>query len=194
MRIGFAAAILVATILGACAGIKGVSPGMSFDAGDGVTVQSDVAWANVYGPGISGYLWTIDGFGLNEMRFLTAVAPGKPLMQVAGVKTDGLGTYSGDMLPNDVMEFVGNNLAKAGNLQLQTTALRPERFGSAMGFRFDLSFVNSDGLQMKGTALFAQRQGKLDLILFLAPAEFYYDHNLPVVERVFGSIRVASKM
>jgi hypothetical protein len=81
--------------------------------------------------------------------------------------------------------------AKAGNEQIRTTALHPASFGQAMGFRGDLSFVARDGQQMRGTALFAQRQGKLDLIVYVAPDEYYFEHGLPAVEKVFASIRTA---
>jgi hypothetical protein len=58
------------------------------------------------------------------------------------------------------------------------------------GFRFDLNFTNADGLQFKGVALFAERRGKLDLMLFIAPGEYYFDHYAPVVDRVFTSLQL----
>src|ERR1044071_9937415 len=48
--------------------------------------------------------------------------------------------------------------------QVQTKALRPAAFGTAKGFRFDMSFTSPDGLQMQGMALACQRNGRLDLI------------------------------
>jgi hypothetical protein len=178
MRIAFAVALITGTFLSACAGINAVSTGKPFDAGDGITVQPQTAWA------AQGQVWTVDGFALNQLRFTTGIQSGKALFGSDGAK--GVGTYSSDMLPNDVMDMV------ASTMKVGTAALRPAPFGPVMGFRFDISYLN-DGLRMKGTALFAQRQGKLDLILFIAPEEYYFDHTLPAVEQVFGSIRVADK-
>lgn len=190
MQFRIVACLMLCAGVAGCAGFNGVMAGQRSEVGDGVSVQSGTAWASAYGPAVSGYLWTIDGFSLNELRFVNGITAGKPLMQIPGVTARELGTYSGDMLPNDIMDLVSSTLAKAGNLQVETAALRPAPFGSVMGFRFDLSYVTKDGLQMKGTALFAQRAKKLDLILFDAPAEYYYDHNLPMVEQVFASIRL----
>jgi len=47
---------------------------------------------------------------------------------------------------------------------------------------------------MKGTALMAQRNKKLDLIIFVAPSEYYYDRYAPVVDRIFASVKLAEPM
>ena len=158
-------------------------PGMPVDVGDGVTVQSDIAWASSNSsPGVD---WTIDGFQLNDLWFVTGIASGsRPFGQQ-------LPAYSSSMLPNDVMDLLVSVLAQAGDQQIRASALRPAPFGQTMGFRCDLSFVARDGQQERGTALFAQRQGKLDMIVYLAPEEYYFDHGLPAIEKVFGSIRTA---
>ena len=66
--------------------------------------------------------------------------------------------------------------------------VHPVPFGTATGFRFNFTYTTDDGLEMKGTAVIAQR-GRLDVILFTAPSEYYFDHYLPMVEEVFTSIR-----
>jgi hypothetical protein len=43
---------------------------------------------------------------------------------------------------------------------------------------------------MKGMALFAQRRKKLDVILFVAPSEYYFDQYAPTVEKIFSSVQV----
>jgi hypothetical protein len=183
--------------LAACQSFKPVEAMKAADIGDGITVEPQVAWANAVGPlngGMSGTVWTIDGFGLNELRFLTGVAAGDPLLRINGVDRKNMVAYSATMLPDDVMEMTASTLGKAGDQQLRTSGLRPVPFGTATGFRFDLAFTTKDGLQMKGMALFAQRRNKLDLILFVAPSEYYYDRYVATVEKVFSSVRVADGM
>jgi hypothetical protein len=176
--------------LAACVSFQAVEGGKPVNVGDGITVDSQVAWAHASGGGSSGTVWTIDGFGLNELRFLTAIAPGSPLIAIQGVARSELGTYQTSMLPNDVMDLLSTTLARIGQQQVRSSALRPVPFGSESGFRFDLEFVTRDGLQMKGLVLGAQRRGKLDLIAFTAPAEFYFDRYAPMVEQIFASVRV----
>jgi hypothetical protein len=177
-------------LLAGCAAYKAIDPVMAVNVGDDITVEPQVQWANALYQANTVRLWTIDGFGLDELRFYMGVKQGDPLFQIPGVQRREMGAYNTTMLPDDVMELVSSTLGKAGYQQIRTEGLRPVPFGTITGFRFDLGFTTSDGLLMKGDALFAQRRGKLDLILFMAPSEYYYDRYAPIVERIFGSVRI----
>jgi hypothetical protein len=45
---------------------------------------------------------------------------------------------------------------------------------------------------MKAMVLAAQRVEALDLIMFSAPAEYYFDRYAPTVEQVFASVRTTA--
>jgi len=183
-------AAALATFVSACQGFQAVDASMAANVGDDISVTPQVGWSKLnYGAG-SATIWTIDGLGLNELRFLTGIKPGDPLMTVAGVERKELGAFQAMMLPDEVMELVGSTLGKLQYRQIRTAGLRPAPFGMTTGFRFDLNFTNADGLQFKGVALFAERRGKLDLLLFIAPGEYYFDHYAPVVDRVFTSVQL----
>ena len=188
--------LLLAAFCAALSGCQSVQPAESMkfaNVGDDITVDPQMAWAHAarsLNGGGSAAVWTIDGFGLDELRFLTGVPAGAPLLRIPDVERKDMVLYDTTMLPDDVMDMIGSTLAKAGNQQLRTSALRPVPFGSLTGFRFDLAFTTQDGLQMKGIALFAQRRKKLDVILFVAPSEYYYDEYAPTVEKIFASVRV----
>ena len=190
-------AIGVCLVLTACAGVGGagfrtVEAGMTVNVGNNVTVDPQIVWANPFGPGISTTVWTIDGFGLNDLRFLMGIKPGNPLTRVSGVEPSEIGTYAATMLPNDVMDLLASTLGKAGFQQIRTERLRPAQFGAVQGFRFDLDYLRKSGLQMKAMVLAAQRGDTLDLIMFSAPAEYYFDRYAPTVEQVFASVRTAA--
>jgi hypothetical protein len=183
--------------LSGCAGVGGagfrtVEAGMTVNVGNNVTVDPQIVWANPYGPGISTTVWTIDGFGLNDLRFLMGIKPGTPLARVSGVEPSEVGTYAATMLPNDVMELLSSTLGKAGFQQIRTDRLRPAQFGADQGFRFDLNYSRKNGLRMKAMVLAAQRGEALDLIMFSAPAEYYFDRYAPTVEQVFASVRTTA--
>jgi hypothetical protein len=173
-----------------CVSFQAVEGGMSVNVGNDVTVDPQVAWANPSGAGISTTVWTIDGFGLNELRFLTGIKPGDPLLQVSGVARAEIGVYATSMLPNDVMDLLTSTLGKAGFQQIRAERLRPAQFGTVTGFRFELDYLNKNGLRLKAMVLAAQRGGNLDLIMFNAPAEYYFDRYAPTVEQIFASVRV----
>ena len=184
----------LAFICAALAGCQSVGPDGSriANVGHGIRISRDAAWTvEETGPrGNSRYLWTVDGFALDEMIFSTNIAAGDPVFPDPQDNYD-LPVYRETMLPDEVMELVAATLRKFGYQQLRTDALHPVPFGSATGFRFNFSYTTGDGLEMKGTAVIAQRR-RLDVILFRAPSEYYFDHYLPMVEQVFASIRAGA--
>jgi hypothetical protein len=190
-RKSFCIAALCA-FLSACAGFEAVQGGDTVLIGNGVTIVPQVAWSQATTKTEFGPLWTIDGIGLNELRFYTAIAPGRPLMRIPGVEIRDLGRYEGTMLADDVMNLFASTMDKAGHQQIRTAALRPAPFGAVTGFRFDFTYATMDGLQMKGMVLAAQRAGRLDLIMFSAPAEYYFDRYAPTVEQIFASVRTSA--
>lgn len=196
-------------MLAACQSVQEKGRNQTAYVGDGITVDPQIAWTNAAGLGEHDTVvdfqmiwaravdlgdtvsvWTIDGLDLDELLFFAGVAPGAPLLQIPGVAQKDMVLYNTAMLPDDVMDMIVSTLGKAGDQQLRTSALRPVPFGTATGFRFDLAFTTQDGLQMKGMAFFAQRRKKLDVILFLAPSEYYFDRYAPTVEKIVSSVQV----
>ncbi|MEI9993995.1 MAG: hypothetical protein WDM91_05345 [Rhizomicrobium sp.] len=191
MKIARAAALAAVLGLAGCASYSAIDGGKPVLVGNNVTVTPQINWGKAPFPGFTGTLWTEDGISLDSLMFFTGIEPGKPLIDVAGVPKNEVKVYQASMVPDDVMELLSANFGKLGYQQIRTSNLRPAAFGAAPGFRFDLTFSSADGLDMKGMAIFAQRGGKLDMILFIAPVEYYYDHYGPTVEKIFGSVQTA---
>lgn len=183
-----AAALLIAA---GCANFKLVEANKPINVGNGVTVTSEIAWAEQASPTVSGTVWTADGVELDALMFFTGVQEGKPLIKPDAVRTKELRVYKADMIPDDVMELLSSNFGHIGYQQVKTANLKPSAFGDGQGFRFDLDFLTQDGLVMKGEALAAQRGKTLDLILFAAPGEYYYDRYAPTVDKIFASVKTA---
>jgi hypothetical protein len=93
------------------------------------------------------------------------------------------------MLPNDVMDLLVGTLSKAGEQGVHASHLSPAKFGAVNGFKFALAYVTKDGLDMQGEALIAQRGGKLDVLVFVAPQEYYFARRLPDAEQLFATVR-----
>jgi hypothetical protein len=166
-----------------------IHPSETVAVGDGLTVTPQIEWGKANLTGFSGTLWTVDGAGLDALLFFIGV-PGRPLIETRDTKADPH-VYQANMLPEDVAELTAANFGKLGYQQVKTGNLRPATFGSAKGFRFDMSYTTAAGLQMKAMALACQRNGRLDLIVFTAPQEYYFAHYAPTVEQIFGSLQVA---
>jgi hypothetical protein len=94
--------------------------------------------------------------------------------------------------PLEVAEMVADTIENlASGADVETTEFRPMAFGSNDGFRFEISYVQ-DGLPYRGMAAGAIRGERLDLILFTAPAEHYFDLYSPEIENIIGSVRTTA--
>jgi len=181
----------VAFLLSGCAAYTAIDANKPVVVGNKVSVMPQIAWAKAASPGVAATLWTADGVALDSLMFFTGIEPGQPLVSVAGVDKKEVLKYRTGMVPDDVMELLASNIEKLGYRQIATANLRPAPFGQAEGFRFDLTCTTSEGLKVKGMAIAAQRSGKLDLVLFLAPDEYYYGRYSDKIDSLFASINAA---
>ncbi len=189
-RFAFPALASAALCLAGCAtpAYTNIAPQQMVQVMDGISVSPQLQWGQATMSGFKGTLWTIDGAGLDSLMFFLGY-PGHPLIDSESKKGD-THVYQASMLPDDVMELLAANFEQAGFRQVKTSHLRPAPFGNATGFRFDIAYTTSMGLEVKGMAIACQRNGRLDMILFIAPAEYYFGHYAPAVEKLFASVQV----
>lgn len=177
-----------AVLLSGCATIK-LAPAGAFSArGTDLQVTLTRAWSDLTGagqqpPGVR--LLTVDGVLLNQL-YVASIEPGGALVKIADRDTPRP-TYRADMTQTELVEFVIDSLATFGYQEPQSTALRPQTLAGAQGVRFDISARTQPGLNISGTGLVAHANGKLQMLLFLAPSEHYYGAFLPEIESVFAS-------
>lgn len=133
-------------------------------------------------------LWTVDGPGLQAIRFINGVADGEALFEGKGKEKQP--TFRKSMTPSEIMEFVVDSLAGVGFEKIETTGLRPEKFGSAQGFRFDTHFVTRQGLEGQASVVGAVLKEKLHLIIYSGTRAHYYPKHRDHAERIIQSIQL----
>lgn len=176
---------LLLLTLAACTSIGAVTPGHSIAIGDGVSLTPDSEWSELTYSGTR--LWTIDGVGLNELHFHTGIQDGKPLYAVAGARD--LPVYKAAMPPNDIQDLLVVAMGKEGHANVRAANLRPCSFGTG-GFCFDLAFATARGLEMKGRVIAGHNRDRLELIVFYAPAEYYYGASATALDRLFATLQI----
>jgi hypothetical protein len=104
------------------------------------------------------------------------------------------------MTANEVLEFVVDSMmapyqrALIGPSMLgtgvQTFHLRPFKFGSQPGFRFELTFLSEEGLEYDGFVVGAIKDEKLYLICYAGTREYYYPKYKDAAEQIIASIQM----
>lgn len=132
---------------------------------------------------------SIDGPVLNRLYIVDGLPVGGRMIRSPS-KERPSPTVRADMSPTERIEFVSDSVAAFDYQRVGTERPRPAKLGGVDAIRFDIVAVTKDGLDMKGTAVVAEAKSKLYLILYLAPAEHYYDTYLKEVETIMQSARL----
>lgn len=192
-RVGLALLVVICTCaLVACGPSPLVRAGDATAVGS-IALRTPVDWSRFGDSRIE--LWTRDGTLLNQLQFVGAVEPGQHVFRSRREtkrRPDGPYFRSG-MNGLELQALVLDGLAELGAVRPTARALRPQAFGDSQGsgesVRFDVDTANQDGLIYRGLAQASVHQGKLYVMLFLAPAEHYFDRDRALVKRMLDSAR-----
>ncbi|PWE16702.1 hypothetical protein DDZ18_10860 [Marinicauda salina] len=146
--------------------------------------------------------WTLMPAGVDRrvtVDYLTVDGPLLNMVFVAGGIEDGEGivrerneeqpvpAFRSGMSELELAEFVADSLAALEFHDVETADIRPQDLAGTPGVRMDLAATLESGLVIRGTALAAASDGALDLILFVAPGEHYYEAYADDVEAIMRS-------
>jgi hypothetical protein len=176
--------------LAACTSITAVPPGPMHVGATQVTLGRQ--WSDI-SPVMAGGLkkvrvLSIDGPLLNRLYVTDGLAEGESLIKPPAKEKPTPRLRAG-MNSSERMEFVADSIAAMNYQRVETAKPRPAKFGDQTAVRFDITARTDDGLDVMGTALAAEVGGKSYFVLYLAPAEHYYQAGLAEVEQVMASAR-----
>lgn len=136
-------------------------------------------------------LWTIDGIGLNRLLIFSKVKPGEHVFQLVRERKsrpDGP-WYRAGMRLDELQKLVADGFTDQQWVNIQTTDLQPHTFGTVEGIRFDIEMTNPDGLIYKGTVAVAERNNLLNVLVWIAPKEYYHGRDAAAVESMLDGMR-----
>lgn len=178
-------------VIAGCAG--GGAGGRLQSAGDATVfdlgLETRLDWARVKAPRRE--QWTIDGAPLNQLTIISRVKPDEHVFlgtRQRRSRPDGPWFRPG-MRPDEVRDIIADGLREAGWANVQATNTRPAGFGPVPGLRFDLDLDNPSGLIYRGLATAVEREGRLTVLVWIAPAEHYYGRDVEAVSKMFDSLR-----
>ncbi|QSX79882.1 hypothetical protein [Agrilutibacter solisilvae] len=154
-----------------------------------MTLETPLDWARIKSHRQE--LWTVDGVLLNRLLVYSRVKPGEHVFQLARERRsrpDGP-WYRVGMRLDELQQLVVDGLADQQWVGVDASGLRPHRFGTVEGVRFDLRMTNPDGLIYEGTAAVAEREGRLTVLVWMAPKEHYHGRDVASVNAMLDGMR-----
>lgn len=183
----FVCALLACAALTACGGGRLVQPG-TVEAGN-IVVDTPLAWSRFT---FSRYqIWTIDGIALNRLYFIPSVRNGEHVFlerRASKRRPDGP-VYRSGMRPDEIRDLLLDAFSEGGAIGVASGELRPARFGDRDGLRFEFQASTDTGLLYRGQVVAAERGDTLAVVVWMAPAEFYYDRDIASVTQLLDSVR-----
>ena len=152
-------------------------------------VDSSLDWARMHAPRIE--VWTIDGLPLNEFVVVSRVRDDEHVMLEARERKrrpDGPWFRTG-MRPDELRDVLLDAFRQDGWTRVTARDLRPERFGTVEGIRFEAELTEPGGLRYKGLFGAAERNGRLTHFFWIAPEEHYFPRDREAVEQMFQTVR-----
>ena len=182
-------------LISGCVTYTAVGPGELDYAG--LKVQPGQAWNQapkevIRAARTESRVWTQDGILLDRIMIIPGVPSGEPIFrQLSG--SQALPIFESSMLPNEIEELTESSIVKLfgeGGVVVETTNLRPHRYGDNRGVLFDLEVTVSDGPDYKGVAGALVVTEKLYLIFFLGAEPYYYQKHLDEALVIIKGARV----
>jgi hypothetical protein len=125
-------------------------------------------------------VWTQDGLLLDRISITPAIPDGESIF-VSRDKSVALPVFRSDMLPNELEELVESSLVKffgEGNAVVNTSGLRPHRFGENRGVLFDFEASLTDSPDYRGMVGAFIANELLYVISYSAAEPYYYGKHL----------------
>jgi len=155
------------------------------------SVEAQIQWNKMDEQGVE--LWTVDGPLLQSLRFVSEVKDGDALFTLprapgSAEQQAQMPTYRDDFSLSETVEFIIASLERYGANQIKASHIRPAKFGSADGIRFEFTFLTEEGLESDGIATAATIDAELFVVIYSGTHEYYFPKYKDQVERLLASI------
>lgn len=136
--------------------------------------------------------WTLDGDSLNKVVFFGGVPVGQPLVRETDKKNQPLPKVAGNMLITDIPALLETTYrARFAVNQMQIDAQEPAQLDGHKGILFTYSFTRSDDeVQRKGKAIGAMVKGQLYLVVYEAPALYFFDRDVEKFHSLAATLKI----
>lgn len=157
---------------------------------DFYTVRPSIRWSEIKRGDVR--LWTVDGAELESIRFISGIREGVPIIDISEEKHET--PFRPDMSETELAKAVVDSFSLSGAQQVKARNLRPAAFGDVDGFRFEVGFLNEDGLEKEGVIVGTVFDQTLYLIIYTGTRIHYFRQYAPEFERIVSSIKTRKSL
>jgi hypothetical protein len=175
-------------LLSGCSTYTLVEPGQVAIC-DLYSVKPGIQWSQVDKGDVR--LWTVNGAELESIRFISGIREGVPIMDISNEKHET--SFRSDMSETELVDAVVDAFSLSGAQQVKARNLRPAAFGGMDGFRFELGFMNEDGLKKEGVVVGTIVDEALYLIVYTGAKIHYFPKYSGEFEALVESIRIRKR-
>ncbi len=137
-------------------------------------------------------VWTQDGLLLDRLIIIPGVPDGEGI--VTSVQKDAaVPLFRAGMLPNEIEELAESSIVKQfgeGGVAVETSSLRPHRFGEHRGILFNMDVTVSDGPDYSGLAGSFIVDDRLYMMMFFGAQPYYYEKHIAEAETIIMGARL----
>lgn len=137
-------------------------------------------------------LWTLDGDSLNKVSFFGGIPVGEPLLREIDRKNRPLPKVAGNMLITDIPALLESTYRSQFSVnQMQIDAQEPALLDGNKGIRFTYAFSRADDeVQRKGEGIGAMVNGQLFLVIYEAPALYFFDKDVEKFRKLAATLKL----
>ena len=161
-------------------------PPVQTDIGGVYTVDPQISWSSAKAG--NSMLWTVDGPFLQALHLVDPVNDGEPLFE-RSPETKGL-TFHRGMTAIEIKELVEDTWGATGAQKIETEYFKPFKFSGQQGFRFELTFLATNGLEKQALVVGSVIDNKLYLIVYSGARAHYFPKYKGAVEKLIASVKL----
>lgn len=137
-------------------------------------------------------LWTLDGDSLNKVSFFGGVPVGAPLLREVDRKNRPLPKVTANMLITDIPALLEATYRSQFSVnQMQIDTQEPTLLDGSKGIRFTYTFTRADDeVQRKGEGIGAMVNGQLFLVIYEAPALYFFDKDVEKFRKLAATLKL----
>lgn len=137
-------------------------------------------------------LWTLDGDSLNKVAFFGGIPVGASLLREIDRKNRPLPKVTSNMLITDIPALLESTYrSQFAVAQMQIDTQEPALLDGNKGIRFTYAFSRADDeLQRKGEGIGAMVNGQLYLVIYEAPALYFFDKDVDKFRKLAATLKL----